>query len=109
MRRSTQAQKAARLNAAHALLAEGMEMSDAATVLARSYALSRRQAYRYLEEARTLAGPVAEREEPVALTVKLPASQVEQLRAHAGAHEVTISSVVSRAIAAYLAPGSTRG
>ncbi len=109
MRRSTQAQKAARLNAAHALLAEGMDMSEAAAALARSYDLSRRQAYRYLEEARTLAGPVAEREEPVALTVKLPASQVQQLRAHAGEHDVTISSVVSRAVAAYLAPGGTRG
>jgi hypothetical protein len=31
------------------------------------------------------------------------------VRAHADAHEVTISSVVSRAIAAYLAPGATRG
>jgi hypothetical protein len=43
MRRSTQAQKAARLNAAHALLAEGMEMSEAAAALAVAYELSRRQ------------------------------------------------------------------
>lgn len=51
MSRSTKADKARQLNAAHRLLARNTELSDAAQSLSREFGLSRRQAYRYLEQA----------------------------------------------------------
>ena len=45
--RSTAAEKAERLNAAHSLMARGVGMPEAAVSLSRQFGLSRRQAYRY--------------------------------------------------------------
>ena len=59
MSRSTEAQKAERLNAAHALLAGGRSVAEAALSLSRQFAMSRRQAYRYVEEAQTISDMVS--------------------------------------------------
>jgi hypothetical protein len=53
MSRATQADKARIVNAAYRLLAQQMELAEAAQALSRQFALSRRQAYRYLEHAAT--------------------------------------------------------
>jgi hypothetical protein len=58
MARSTKAEKAKQLNAAHRLLQRGMALPDAAQRLSQKFDLSERQAYRYLEEAAQLEGPV---------------------------------------------------
>ena len=52
--RSTAAEKAERLNAAHSLLARGVGMPEAVVSLSRQFGLSRRQAYRYLQEAQAI-------------------------------------------------------
>jgi hypothetical protein len=52
MIRSTRAQMAERLRAARRLLADEIGMAEAAMALSRTFGLSRRQAYRYLELAR---------------------------------------------------------
>jgi predicted DNA-binding transcriptional regulator YafY len=57
MARSTQAQRAERVRAAQELLARGTSMVEAAAALSRDFGLSRRQAYRYLEEAQAVASP----------------------------------------------------
>ena len=54
MARSTDAQKAERLNAAHSLLARGTGMAEAVVLLSRQFGLSRRQAYRYVQEAQAI-------------------------------------------------------
>jgi len=46
MARSTDSQKAERLNAAHGLLARGLSVAEACVSLSRQFAMSRRQAYR---------------------------------------------------------------
>jgi hypothetical protein len=51
MARSTQADKARQLNAAHHLLQRGIPLSKAVQRLSREFDLSGRQAYRYLEQA----------------------------------------------------------
>jgi predicted DNA-binding transcriptional regulator YafY len=51
MARSTKADKALRLNAAHHLLKGSAALSEAAQSLSREFGLSRRQAYRYLDQA----------------------------------------------------------
>ena len=83
MTRATKAHKARRLNAAHRLLARQTEAAEAARQLEDEFALSRRQAYRYLEQAAALSAPVPAVEPTVAITFKLPVSLVRTLRAYA--------------------------
>ena len=62
MARSTKTQKSLKLNAAHRLLSRGTDVAEAADILSRELGISRRQVYRYLEDARAIgrAVPVAE-------------------------------------------------
>ena len=109
MSRSTEAQKAERLNAAHALLAGGRSVAEAALSLSRQFAMSRRQAYRYVEEAQTIGRPVVAAEPTAAVTFKLPPSLVDAIRARAAAEGVTISDMVSRALRAFLGEAGDNG
>ena len=102
MTRSTDAQKAERLNAAHRLLTRGTDLADAATLLAREFALSRRQAYRYLEEAATIGHPVPIAEPSVPGTLKIPGSVVRDLRNYSAASGLTLGEIVARAISKFL-------
>jgi hypothetical protein len=101
MIRSTRVQKAERLRAARHLLADEIGMAEAAVALSRTFGLSRRQAYRYLELARAGAPPLAA-ENSVTITLKMPESLARGLRAHATARGVTTSEVVRQAVAAFL-------
>jgi len=101
MIRSTRVQKAERLRAARGLLADEIGMAEAALALSRTFGLSRRQAYRYLELARAGAPPSAA-ENSVTITLKMPESLARGLRAHATARGVTTSEVVRQAVAAFL-------
>lgn len=107
MSRSTATQKAQRLNAAHGLLARGLSVAEAAVSLSRQFAMSRRQAYRYLEEAQAIGRPVPVSEPAVAVTFKLAPSVVNAIRKRAAAEGTTISEMVSRALRAFL--GETGG
>ena len=109
MSRSTEAQKAARLNAAHGLLTRGQSVAEAALSLSRQFAMSRRQAYRYIEEAQMLDHPVTVAEPAAAVTFKLPPSLVDAIRARAAAEGTTISDMVSRALRAVLAEADGNG
>jgi hypothetical protein len=101
MIRSTRVQKAERLRAARRLLADEIGIAEAAVALSRTFGLSRRQAYRYLELARTGPPPSAA-ENSVAITLKMPESLARGLRAHATARGVTTSEIVRQAVAAFL-------
>jgi len=106
MPRSTGSQKTERLNAAHGLLARGLSVAQACVALSGRFDLSRRQAYRYVQEAQALAAPVPLAEPSVAVTFKLPPSLVSRVRVRAAADRTTIGETVSRALSAYLAgPG----
>lgn len=101
MSRSTKADKARLVNAAYRLLGRRTELSEAADQLSREFALSRRQAYRYLEYASTLTAPVATVEPSVAVTFKIPANTVRALRAYARRSGLTLGEIVARALAAF--------
>jgi len=107
MTRSTHAQKAERLNAAHRLLTEGVELVDAAAALSDDFGLSRRQAYRYLEEAAAIGHPVPITEASVPITLKIPGSVVRDLRSFSTASGLTLGEIVARAILRFLK--ATRG
>ena len=66
------------------------------------FALSRRQAYRYLEQAAALNAPVAAVEPTVAITFKLPVSVVRALRAYARRSGLTLGQTVTQAVTAFL-------
>jgi hypothetical protein len=90
------------LNAAHRLLAQQGEVAEAARQLEDEFALSRRQAYRYLEQAAAMSAPVPAVEPTVAITFKLPVSLVRVLRAHARRSGLTLGQIVTQALTAFL-------
>ena len=110
MARSTDAQKAERLNAAHRLLARGQSLGEVTLSMSRQFAMSRRQAYRYIEEAQLIGRPVPVAEAAAtAVTFKLPPSLVDAVRARAAAEGTTISDMVSRALRAFLGEAGGHG
>ncbi len=109
MARATKADKARLLNAAYRLLVQETEVAEAAEELARGFALSRRQAYRYLEQASALSAPVPAVEPMVAVTFKLPVSTVRALRTYARRTGFTLGQIVTQALAALLGTLRRRG
>ena len=95
MARSTDAQKAERLNAAHRLLARGQSVREAALSMSRQFAMSRRQAYRYIEEAQLIGRPVPVVEAATAVTFKLPPSLVDAVRVRAARRSTFVRLCVS--------------
>jgi len=93
MARSTDAQKAERLNAAHTLLVRGTGMADAVFVLSRQFGLSRRQAYRYLQEAQAIGHTVPVVAPSVPITLKMPADVARDVRAYSVISGLTISEI----------------
>jgi len=109
MPRSTDLQKTERLNAAHGLLARGLSVAEAALSLSRQFAMSRRQAYRYVEEAHSMPRPVPIAEPTMAVTFKLAPSLVDAVRTRATTERTTISDMVSRALRAFLGDAGSHG
>jgi hypothetical protein len=109
MKRSTDLQRSERLNAAHGLLVQGLPMAEIAVSLSRQFAMSRRQAYRYVEEAERIGGPVPMVEPATAVTFKLAPSLVDAIRARAADEGTTISDTVSRALRAFLGAAGGNG
>ena len=98
MTRSTKTQKALNLNAAHGLLSRGISVAEAATILAQERGISRRQAYRYLEHARTITHVVPIGEASVAATFKIPRDVLTQLRSYSARSGLTLSAIVTLAL-----------
>jgi hypothetical protein len=102
MARSTKANKARQLNAAYRLLDRNTELPEAAQSLSREFGLSRRQAYRYLEQAAELSHPVPVEEASIPITLKLPPSTVRLLRSSASQSGLTLGEIVTRALRSFL-------
>lgn len=97
------------MNTALALIQDHESLSAAAAVLVKKYRLSKRQAYRYLEEAQVQEGPVPLPDRKVTFTVKLSHGVVEALRKHARMKGRSLSELVTQALEAWLAKGRGRG
>ena len=109
MARASDAQKAERLNLARTLLRKHDPLPEVAEHLAHACSISRRQAYRYLEQAQQLKHPVPVGDAKVSFTVKLSHHLVDRLRAYAAATGLTLSEIASRALSAVLHRGGGRG
>jgi hypothetical protein len=109
MARSTQAQRAERVRAAQELLARGTSMVEAAVALSRDFGLSRRQAYRYLEEVQAVAPAPTVAEASVTITLRIPSNIVRELRAYSVSSGLSLSEIVRRAISAFLSAARGHG
>ena len=109
-RRARAGEYAQRVNAAAALVRE-YSLAEAARVLAVEYALSGRQARRYVQAAGRAPGGVMVPEASGVFTVRLPLSLIAGLRSLARANARTVSGVTAEAVRAYLdhARGERRG
>jgi hypothetical protein len=103
-RRVRAGEQAERVNAAADLLAAGMPVAEATGALAGRFAVSVRQARRYVDQA-AAGGRVPVPEASVVFTVKLPAGLAGRVRAYARERETTISAMVTRALTEFLSRG----
>ena len=79
-----------------------MPLSAAAQRLSDEFGLSRRQAYRYLEQAADLGQPVLVEEASIPVTLKLPPNTVRMLRAYAARSGLTLGEIMTRALRTFL-------
>lgn len=109
MGHATSTQKAERLNHARRVMAQAQTSAAAVAQLRRDCGISRRQAYRYVQEARALRAPVPVPDVKVPVTVKISARVVQALRAQARAMGLSFSELVGRALLAHLPRSVGRG
>ena len=102
MSKSTQIEKAKRVNIAIAIMKGSESLSQAASTLARQEHLSRRQAYRYLREAAHLESAQAIPTQKTAFTVKIPIDLLEALRQNAKDSQCSLSEMTAQALNAFL-------
>lgn len=109
MARSSNPQRAERINAAIALIERQSSLAEAASALAAQYSISKRQAYRYVKEAGAVGKRVPIPDQKVAFTVKLSQSLTQKLRQYSLEKGQTLSEIVTQALEAFLYKGRQRG
>jgi len=102
MTRSSNTDKTHRLNTAFNLLAQGYTLAEAAETLTQQFGLSRRQAYRYLQDAQEIDAPVLVASPSVPITIKIPKDVVIRLRSHAQTSGMAIGEIVAQALISFL-------
>ena len=109
MAKSSQSERAQRINAAVEILRQHGSLAQAATAVAARFGLSKRQAYRYVREANRLGERVPIPEPKVAFTVKLPRDLIGAVRRFATSTGQPLSEIVTQALEAFLGRGRGRG
>jgi hypothetical protein len=112
MPRASYAQRAERRDRARTLLGKKDPLSDLVEQMAKDCSISRRQARRYLEQARRpfkpgqhLKEPALSGEATLTFSVRLRHSLIQRVRAVATTKRLPISKVVSKALLAWLPRG----
>ncbi len=109
MTKSSESEQARRVNATVNLLNKKISRPKILSRLMAQHAVSRRQAYRYLQLAQSTPGPVPVPEAKTVFTVKLSVSLIRQVRQQAHRQEITISSWVEQALRRSLNPRRRHG
>jgi hypothetical protein len=91
-----------RVNAAYVILQKNTPAPEVAHALSRRFKVSRRQAYRYMEEASRLTGILKSPEPKGVFTVKLPVSLIGRLRTHPRPPGESLSDFAARALSGAL-------
>ena len=98
MTRSSEAEQARRVNATLSLVQRRTSTTEVLEGLVARYGLSRRQAYRYLQQAQRAVSPVPVPEPKAVFTVKLPHSLIVEVRRRARQERCPIGRWVERAL-----------
>ncbi len=102
MVRSSGSQRALRINEALELIERHESVSKAAEALAGRHHISKRQAYRYLRQAKEVGKRVPIPDAKLAFTVKLSRKLVARVRGYAKSTGLSLSEIVTRALEAFL-------
>ena len=86
------------MNATVSLISRKTSPSEVLDLLIARYGISRRQAYRYFQQAQEAAGPVPVPESKGVFTVKLPLSLIRQVRQQTGGERGGISRWVEKVL-----------
>jgi hypothetical protein len=103
--KSTQAERAQRINAALSLIKKHATVSKAVDAMTEKYGISKRQAYRYIRDASKTGAEVPIPDLKIAFTVKLSQRLIQALREYAKKSGKSLSEIVTQSLEAYLQNG----
>jgi predicted DNA-binding transcriptional regulator YafY len=103
--KSTQAERAQRINIALSLLKKQGSASKAANIMAEQCGVSKRQSYRYIQEALKIGEEVPIPDQKIAFTVKLSQSLIFVLREYAKKSGRSLSEIVTQSLEVFLQNG----
>ena len=109
MLKSSNTERAKRINVAIELIKEYGTVARAVAAMVDHYQISKRQAYRYIHEALKIGEKVPIPDSKITFTVKLSPKLIQLTRDYAKASGHTISDIVTRALETYLYKGRKRG
>ena len=109
MGKSSNLERAKRINSARAFINRHDTAAKAVSGMIDQYGISKRQAYRYIQEAKMIRKDVPIPDTKIAFTVKLSQNLIQALRQHAKDTEKTLSEIVTRSLEAFLQNGQRRG
>ena len=103
--KSTQAQCAQRINTALSLLKKQGTVTKAAETMTEQYGISKRQAYRYIQEAIKIGEEIPIPDQKIAFTVKLSQNLILVLREYAKKSGKSLSEIVTQSLEVFLQNG----
>ena len=109
MGKSSNLERAKRINSARAFINRYDTIAKAVSAMIDQYGISKRQAYRYIQEAKMIGKDVPIPDTKIAFTVKLSQNLIQALRQHAKDTGKTLSEIVTRSLEAFLQNGQRRG
>jgi len=102
MKKSSTAEYIHRMNTALSIYRKTSSSTEALDILARQFNVSRRQAYRYLHKALKINREQKIPKPKMVFTVKLPKSQIKELRKYAKKIDIQLSTLVESIIDRFL-------
>ena len=109
MAKSSNIERAQRINFALSLIKHHSTVAQAVAAMADQYGISKRQAYRYVQEAKIIGKRVPIPDQKIACTVKLSRNLIQAVRRHAKKTGKTLSEIVTQALETFLQSGERRG
>jgi hypothetical protein len=109
MTRSTEPVRTERINMARMLLNQYSSSVQVISVLMTQYGVSRRQAYRYVQEAQKTEQELPLPEQKIVFTVKLPKGLIQRVRERAQSTGQSISNLTTLALERFLSSGEDHG
>ena len=103
--KSTQAERAQRINTALSLMKKHNNVAKAADAMTEKYGISKRQAYRYIHEAGKIGAELPIPDQKIAFTVKISQSLIQTLREYAKKSGKSLSQIVTQSLEGFLQNG----